>query len=248
MLSPQGLLKGIVSRLLPQISADGTESERAPRMSRYGEFFVSLMAMTKHPLAQEGTYFVAENPTLGTGAAGGVLAAFADATAAFVIQNTLDPSIPNQPNIDLDVMKLMYTVAPASATGLRYAIKLDNASRIPTAGFALLGIAQNVGSVLRASIAKVWAFTGGTLMTVPVSSGSARVVAAGAIGGLPVVGSESMVRFGDIGANSSGNTGGMSPTTPVSIPPGWFAVIYLWWPGNAVTGPSAEYEISWTER
>ena len=243
MLSPQALIKGLVSRLLPQKSLDGPESERAQRLLEYGEGAVSLISSSKHTLSHEGTYFATTNPTLGTAAAGAVLAAFSATVAAFVIQNTQDSGNALAKNIDLDIIKLAYIVAPATATGLEYAVVLDNTSRVPSAGFAVLSPTQ-VGSIIGATIAKIWAFTGAAFMTIPAAGANARTVARGSIPGLPVVGTEHMIRFGADGSNSAGS----AHDTPISIPPTWFAVVYLWWPGNATTGPSAEYLLGHVER
>lgn len=241
MFSPQALMKGLISKLLPSKTPDGAESEGALRLNEYRELIVP---MTRHGLAKDGTYFATNNPALGTTVAGAVLAAFSGTTAAFVVQNTGDPTNPDAKNIDLDLLKLIYTVAPASATGLEYAVQLDNVSRLPTAGFVLLATTLNVGAIIRSTIAKVWAFTGAAFMTVPAAGVNARTVARGSIPGLPVVGTEHQIRFGTDGSSSTAC--GQEP--PVSIPPGWWAVVYLWWPSNAVTGPSMEYLLGAIER
>lgn len=250
MLSPQALFKGIISRVLPNASSDGPEQEGSVRLARYRELFVSFLGSTKHPHAHEGSYFLIPNPAEGTGVAGGILAAFANTTAAFVIQNTADPTTPGAKAIDLDFFKLLYTIAPATATAFRYSVAIDDVSRLPSAGFAKLvgsagvGLASQVGAVINASIANVWAFTGGAFMTVPVPGSNVRYVAKGGVAGLPVVGTEHLVRFGADGLNSGAGT----VDSPVSIPPGKWCVIHLWWPGNATTGPSAEYSVGQIER
>jgi hypothetical protein len=248
--SPQALIKGVVSRILPNATVDGPESEGAPRLMRYRELGVSLLGSTKHPHAHEGSYFLIPNPTEGTGVAGAVLAAFANTTAAFVIQNTADPSAPGAKSIDLDFFKLLYTVAPATATAMRYSVAIDDVSRLPSGGFAKIvgsagtSSANPVGPVINTSIANVWAFTGAAFMTVPAPGSNVRYVAKGGVAGLPVVGTEHLVRFGPDGANSGAGT----IDTPVSIPPGKWCVIHIWWPGNATTGPSAEYSLGQIER
>jgi hypothetical protein len=240
MLSPQALIKGLVSMVLPSKTLDGAESEGAARLNEYREVITPL---SRHGWAKEGTYFATANPTLGTTVAGAVLAAFAATTAAFVFQNTADPSNPLSKNIDLDLIKLAYTIAPATATGMEYAVVLDNVSRVPSAAFALLTPGQ-VGKIINSTIAKVWAFTGGAFMTVPAAGPNVRTVARGSIPGLPVIGTEHMIRFGTDGASSTACV----QDTPISISPGWFAVVYLWWPGNATTGPSMEYLLGHVER
>lgn len=250
MLSPQALIKGLVSRILPNYSVDGPESERAARLLRDGALGISFLQSTKHPNAHEGSYFLIPNPTEGTGVAGGILAAFANTTAAFVIQNTADPSTPGAKSIDLDFMKLLYTVAPATATAMRYSVAIDDVSRLPTGGFAKIvgaagtSSANPAGPVINTSIANAWAFTGGAFATVPVPGPNVRYVAKGAVAGLPVIGTEHLIRFGADGANSGAGT----IDSPVSIPPGKWCVVHLWWPGNATTGPSMEYALGQIER
>ena len=250
-MSLDAIVRGIVARVLPQSFTDG--ADQRVRLSRYGEMQVVQPYRTKHPLADEGSYFTTQNPTLGTALAAGIQTSFSDTVAAFVFLNTADPSQPSSPNLYLDFIKLSFTVAPASATGFRYAIKLDNGNRAPTAGSGQLTGqggspgASPVGPVLRQSVAKIWSFTGAAFMTVPASI-NPRVVASGGIGTLPVVGSEFMIRFGDVGPNAGAAAAGTSHAAPVTVAPGWFAVVHFWFPSNATTGPSIEPDIGWFER
>jgi hypothetical protein len=247
----ENLVKGIVYRVLPGFRGDTTEG--ALRLGRYGEAMVAPIVLTKHPLADEGSYFTTQNPTLGTALQYAVTTSFTDTVGAFVFQNTADPSQPNSPFLYLDFIKLAFTVAPASATGMRYAVKLDSGNRAPTAGSTQLTGqggspgASPTGPIVRQSVSKIWSFTGGASLTVPASV-NARVVALGGIGALPVVGSEFMLRFGDTGPNSGGAASGTSHAAPVVIAPGWFAVVYLWFPSNATTPASVELDIGWYER
>lgn len=204
---------------------------------------------TKHVLADEGSYFVATNPTLGTGVGYGVLAALADTSAAFVFYNNSPVNETLAKRIYLDRIKLATTVAPASSTGWSYAIKLDNgAIRQPTAGQAAITPNPAMGSGPLSTVAKLWAFTGGAVMTVPASSANAVNAARGGGGGLPVVGTELSIQFGGDGSAQSSANAGFSIAPPLIIQPGWYAVFYLWFPSNASTGLSAEYEIGWWER
>jgi hypothetical protein len=239
MLSPQALFKGIISAFLPNKGQDGPEAEGALRLNEYREI---IQQLSRHSWAKEGSYFATPNPTLGTAQAGAISAAFVNTTALFVIYNTQDPSSPTSKNIDLDMVKLQYIVAPASATGFEYAVVLDNVSRQPTAGLIKLTPNQ-VGKIFNTSNAAVWGFQAG-LLTVPAPGQNARTVARGSIPGLPVVGTEHMIQFGLGGPNSAGAT----QEPPVSIPPGFYAVVHGWWPGNAITGPSAEYLLGHIER
>lgn len=250
-MSLETIFRGIVSRALPTALID--QQEGRLRLGRYGEAQVISPFRTKHPLADEGAYFSTQNPALGTALAGPVLTSFSDTTAAFVFYNTTDPAQAGAKNLYLDFIKMAFTVAPASATGMRYAIKLDTGNRAPTGGSTqLTGSggspgASAVGPVVNASIAKVWAFTGGAFMTVPASV-NPRVVGLGGIGALPIVGTEFMIRFGDCGPNAGAVAASTSHAAPVVVPPGQYCVVHLWFPSNAATGPSMELDIGWAER
>lgn len=250
-MSLETILRGIVARALP--SAFGDAQEQRLRLGRYGEAQVVTPFRTKHPLADEGCYFSTQNPSLGTALAAAVQTTYSATIAAFVFQNTADPAQAGAKSLYLDFIKLAFTVAPASATGMRYAVVLDRGNRAPTAGSAQLTGpggspgASSVGPDINAALAKIWAFTGAAFMTVP-SPVSPRIVGTGGIGALPIVGSEFMIRFGDAGPNSGAVAAATSHAAPVVVPPGQFCVVHLWFPANAATGPSIEPDIGWFER
>jgi hypothetical protein len=221
------------------------------RGGRYGSGLVEAVVNSRHLLAEEGSYFTTSNPTPGTALAAPVAAAFADTSAAFLVFNTADVTDPLAPYLFLDQLKLNFTVAPATATGVRLLVRLDHAPRTPTAGSTLLagdgGIpgAVATGPRLFAPVAKVWGFTGGVLMTIPALTTEARTVALGGIDGIPVVGGSRSFVFGQWGAPATGQG---DRCNPVAIPPGWSAALHVWFPGNATTGASLEPELSWWER
>lgn len=250
-MSLETIIRGIVARALPSAFTD--LQEQRLRLGRYGEAQVITPFRTKHPLADEGAYFSTQNPALGTALAAPVLTSYSATTAALVFQNTADPSQAGAKSLYLDFIKLAFTVSPASATGMRYAVVLDTGNRAPTGGSTqLTGSggspgASSVGPVINAAVAKIWAFTGAAFITVP-SPVSPRIVGTGGIGALPIVGSEFMIRFGDTGPNTGAVAAGTSHAAPVIVPPGQFCVLHLWFPSNASTGPSVELDIGWAER
>ena len=89
-------------------------------------------------------------------------------------------------------------------------------------------------------------------MTVPASSSSARVVASGAIGGLPILGDELVVQFGGVDMAPAGTSATasrkVSVAPPVIIGPQQYAVVYQWVPANATTAGQYEYILGWWER
>ncbi len=253
MFSPQTLFKGIVSRLLPQFSQDGSESEKVIRLNSYGEQLAQLIMASQHGMVDEGSFFTTTNPTPGTALALPVAAAFVNTNALYVIYNTADASDPAARNIYLVKIKHIYTVAPATATGSVIRVALDQTNRAPTAGQALLvggGAsanpgAQQPGKTIRQAVAKIWGFTGAAVLTVPAPGPNNKYVALGAIDTIPVIGGERCFIFGGFDTSSSAQTCRMAP---VVVPPGWYCVIHGYFPGNATTGASLEPEIAWFER
>lgn len=243
----------VIAKLLSSIakSPDGTR-DPGQRNGQYGERHVLNIVPTKHLLAEEGSYFVSTNPTIGTGVAAGIQTTFSDTLAAFVIRNT---DVAGGKSIYLDYIKLLCTVAPASATSLQYAGKLEPATpRAATAAVATLTPVNVNGGVAVQPMARIDAFTGGAWETVPAASTSARIVSRGALRGvIAVIGDELILAFGSVdpaggaGAPSSGSRQGGS-AAPVVIPPGGSYTLHLWFPANAATGPSFEYEIGHYER
>jgi hypothetical protein len=246
------LFKLRISRRLPQSDVDGAREGEPARGLRYGEQAIVPIVRTEHPLAEEGSLFTTQNPTPGTALAAPVAASFADTSAFFHLFNEADVNDPAAVSLLLKTLKLAFTVAPASATGMRYLVRLDNVVRTPTAGLTLLAAktgsaapgAAQPGPNLRGSVARVWAFTGAAQLTLPAVSASGKVVATGGIDGLPVVGGERTIVFG----GDVASTGQTSRANAVVIPPGWSCAIHIWFPSNAATGASVEPELSWAER
>lgn len=243
----------VIAKLLSAIakSPDGTR-DPGQRNSAYGERHVLSVVPTKHLIAEEGSYFVTTNPTPGTTVAAAVQAAFSDTVAAFVIRNT---DVSGGKSIFLDYIKLMVSVAPASAVSAQYAGKLEPSTpRAATAGNAA-PVPQNAnGGVATKAMAAIDAFTGAAFLTVPAASTNARLVSRGALRGvIPVVGDELVLGFGAV--DPAGGAGGPSTgsrqggnAAPVVIPPGGSYTLHVWFPSNATTGLSAEYEIGHWER
>ena len=130
--SPQALIKGIVSRILPPPNPDGYNSDVALRLDSYGNLMTSPVVRKAHTLADEGNYFIANNGQ--TAIAPPTATAFVATTPTMILMN-LDPS----KRLYLDYIKLTTVTAytAASGTGPMYAtIVLDNtvASRYTSGG------------------------------------------------------------------------------------------------------------------
>lgn len=232
--------------------ADGAYNANR-RTTPYGEQYTALLFSTKHGLAEEGSYFMSTNPTIGTAVAGAVSATFVDTVAFFVIQNT---GAAGGPFVFPDFLRLRPTVAPASATNWLYALKLEPSSlRTPSAGNATITPVNTNGLSTLAPVARLQAFTGGANLTVAAATSSARTIANGVISGvIPVINDELVISFGstDPGSTMAGPTATASrraaAAAPVAIPPGGSLTIAMWGLSNAATGISAEYEMGHWER
>lgn len=239
------------SRPSPALS-DGTANPR-PRSTPYGEQYAQLLFSTKHGLAEEGSYFMSTNPTIGTAVAGAVSATFVDTVAFFVIQNT-GPA--GGVMVFPDFLRMRPTVAPASATNWLYALKLEPSSlRTPSAGNATITPVNTNGQSATAALCRLQAFTGAANLTVAAATTNARILGNGVISGvIPVVNDELVISFGstDPASSAAGPTATASRRSaaagPIAIPGGGSLTIAMWGLSNAATGISAEYEFGHWER
>jgi len=107
------------ARAVPSPQSDQKAPVTNVRGGRYGEQYVLPLIPTKHLLADEGSYFIATNPTPGTALAYNVQAAFSDTVPLFYVQNNDSKANPFGKRLYLDYIKLICTTAPASSTGTR---------------------------------------------------------------------------------------------------------------------------------
>jgi hypothetical protein len=120
--SPQALVKGIVSRTLPDPNPDGFNNDVAMRLGTYGELTVQPVIRKQHVLADEGAYYILHNNQ--TAIAPPTATAFVATTPTMVITN-LDPS--KRMYIDYISLTVVTAFTAASGTGPMYgAIVLDN--------------------------------------------------------------------------------------------------------------------------
>jgi hypothetical protein len=242
---------GRVSQRLPQPVRTGLNTDI--RLSIYGDQIVKLLGTGKHTLADEGSYFCTTNPTIGTALAYGVITAFSDTAALFILANSSNDSDQGLVRVYPDYLRIIPTVAPASATSGQFAIKLDSAIRAPTANNVALTIANPNMDISQqsASAARAWAASGGTA-TVPAASAVARTVSRGVIRSvIPAIGDELVIAFGqaDIAGGVSGaNARVVCQAPPCVLGPQDTMVVYVWFPANATTALSFEMEAGWWER
>lgn len=251
---------GRVSKLLPQALADNTDTDL--RLSRYGEQVAIPLVPTKHALADEGSYFVATNPTPGTGIQlNANVNAFSDTNALFVINNTEQAASAQAKRIYLDYLKLLLlATAPTGTVSMEFALKRSTISREPTtaANRTLLVPANLAGASSRATIARVMSYANAGAMTVPASLLSDPVLSrARIVTSLGIAGDEYLVKFGGddmsvvqglTAARAAAVARIATSTPPIIVEPGEWLVIHMWWLTSATTAATFEFELAWWER
>jgi hypothetical protein len=170
MLSPQALIKGLVSRALPSINFDSLNTDVALRLGRYGEAYNQPLVRKAHNLADEGSYFTANNGQTGLAEANNT--AFT-ATAPFLV--IFNGNAAGGPNVYVDYLALVTTAAGSAASGLtaiQAAAVIDNGNRLGSGGTTLTLNNVNLNSGLTAPNVVV---TAGT-PTATAASPAARMV------------------------------------------------------------------------
>lgn len=241
-----------IARALPQPYQDNPSGGPGTRAGRYGEVVTSDLVgvNSKHQYADEGIYFSATNPTPGSAIAFAVNAS-SDFTKSFMLFKNTAAS--GGKRMYLDYVKVLPTTAPASATSMQFAIQVDTAgvNRYTSGGTTVSGINVNgdsdttsVGQVIYATSAVITTAAAGPNVRL-VSRGVARSV-------IPAVLDEIVIQFGGLAdaGSSSGTTAGRSAVTapPIIVGPQEFAVLNVWFPSNAITALSYEFECGWWER
>src|SRR5216683_5683378 len=117
MLAPSALVRGIVSRMLPQVNPDTPQVDAPLRIARYGEQYTVPLVRKQHGLADEGTFFGVNN-----NAQSGILSSpatgFVATTPCMVVFNTDVATNPNYKRIYLDSLMLNTTVVGSAGSGL----------------------------------------------------------------------------------------------------------------------------------
>lgn len=212
------------------------------------------LAGARQMLAANGKYFVATNPTPGTAVVCGTVTAFsATADGLFTISNGGGNG---GPNIQLDYLKLMMSgTAPTATTVMRGAVFVESSIVAPSAGNVVVA-AKNVLPTGPGSVATVNAFSS-AMCTIPAAVGTRSLVSNFQIPtSLGVTGDEYLIGFGGEPVGGAGQLTAVrataparlvTSTTPVTIPPGYTAIIDWWWLTQATNGPSFEFELAWAE-
>jgi hypothetical protein len=211
-----------------------------------------------HAAADEGSFFVALNPTSGTGIATTTSvvddAATASATHAqnvpvMYIQNGYNAGDPNGKSIYLKYLRMIVTAAPTSATDWYMSIRSDTTPRYTSGGSLIVPANINTGS----AVASAAIIRFGAVVTTPLPSAASRLLARAEVqSSIPVVKDQWMFTFGDqtMPTNILTATGAKNinvPSGPIIVGPGCNIAIGMWGTANA-GAPAWEFELGYVER
>lgn len=133
--------KGLVEEALPSATSD--QAWRGERLDKYGGQFVMPIGAFPQALAVEGSYFVATNPTSGTGLIGIAASTALDDLETFLhIRNTSSTK-----KVYLHYLHLKVTAAGTNGTTFGCVMKGDRgASRFTSGGATITAINPNMAS------------------------------------------------------------------------------------------------------
>lgn len=245
-----------VDRTKPHPELDGQDVD--PRLSRYREIAVVPSIITKHPLADEGSYFTTNNAQTGIATAAAVVA-FAAANPFLAIYNGSNPSDDFAQRIYLDYLTLMVTAAGTAGTSVQCAIVKDRGNRYVSGGTDLTPAIANAGPTSQGSLTRVWA--GNLVASTPttnaktlVGNRTLKVMTAPA----PTVGDQYTLRCGaaNMAENLIYSNAGTTLTQvlnatqsipPMVLGPDESLLFYLWIVTQSGASSYAP-EVSWWER
>jgi hypothetical protein len=239
MAGAEALIKGLISRFLPQQRQENDRDGMPVRASLYGDQHVLPIFTKQHGLGDEGSsYCLAGTP--GTGIATiAALTSLVDTSPFIIVQNIATTA--SKMRAYLDMLKLICTAAGTAGTALRYAVKVGPSRTAPTGADSAFNGAtpQNTNADdSRASIVRVYA---GALVA-PAAQAGTRLLGAGLLkSAIPVANDQYVLNFG---ANDPS-----APATqvdrhdahpPVIIGPGQSAFIHIWLPSQSA---ASSYEV-----
>lgn len=154
-----------INRIKGTRNADGTTTQAPYRTGSYGEAYVMPVGVGRVTLADEGSYFVAQNATVGTQLTGHVAPAIADTNTKSIIHGYNSGS----KYVYLDYITLTTVVANASATAVDFLAYTDlKGSSCLTSGGTALTAVYNTLSDSTATSGMNW--TAGACVTAPATN------------------------------------------------------------------------------
>jgi len=242
-----------VSSLKPAATPDGKIPAPNARGGRYLEQYVMTIIPNKSTLADEGSYFTANNGQTGQATAANVPLVFSANVPNFIVYNTATPGISTSPKIYLDYVLWAVSAAPTGTTSVQFAVVRDIGNRLSsvgTGGATLTPIRSN--SAGPSSIAAI--SSGGQMVATTATSSAVTFVGNRILrGSIPIVNDVYILQFGSV--DSVATTVGtiaaathiLEPLPPLVINPNESALIYLWYPGMSAAQTNLP-EIGWYER
>ena len=254
-ISPFSVLRGYVSKLLPQANPDSPGTDVGVRVDRYGGMLVGAVSPSDYSDADEGSSFIIRTPTIGTGLVQvAAQTAFSDTAPNFYLVNTESTTSGIGKTIALRSLRLLTTAAMTSATAIQYVFTLDPILRSVTTNHMDWYNSTNASAVAPPQVyntnlsSPLPSFTfamqdSATASVVTARSSQAIVVARGTIGGLNIVGDVMQINFGSYEsgglpatAEAAGQPGIRVVTEPpVLVPPGYTLVGHIWAPASAAS-------------
>jgi hypothetical protein len=237
-----------VSRTLPTPRVQDGNAITQERYNGYQEKFVSPVIEKMYPLADEGSYYTALNPTPGTGVAGAAAPTTFDNTKPYILMRNQAPTGSGL-RIKLDYIKLVVTAAGTGGTTNYATHQLDAGAGYTSGGSTLTPNSPNV-DLVNASQALIYAGA-----VVATAGASPRTVAHQLVRPvIPVVGDTLYFVFGSqapgfVGLPIEGTLicERAIPCPPVVLGPGeWYKLVL--WRASQSAAASYEVEMAWWER
>ena len=212
------------------------------------------IAGQRQAAAALGKYFVATNPTPDTAVVTGTVTAFsATANGLFTIYNNAGAG---GANIQLDYLSLMLRgTAPTATLVQKLQVFMESVQVTPSAGNVAV-TPRNLLPNGAASIAVVNGYSAAS-MTIPAVVGVRTLVSNAQLAtNLGITGDTYTYYFGGdpVGGQTFANAARSAAaarlsvnTTPVTIPPGYTAIVDWYWASQATNGANFEFEFSWFE-
>ena len=248
MSADQVLSCGRILATLPAKSTDSETVEAAMRLNAYRELVVREQGL--YGLSEEGSLFVATNPTISTGMLWVAAQTAYSATAVnFHIQNT---DVIGGKSARLKSLKLIATAAATSTTAVHYAVSLDPVARtLSTDNTAAITPKNCNGGVSNTCPILVNAQNSASVSALSAASPGNRILARGCMGGLNIIGEEFVLNFGvqmggamtPTAVDAAGQPGRRCNSAPaIIVPPGASCSIHIWSPAAAAS-MAPEFEL-----
>lgn len=249
---PDVIFSGLTAEALQSAPRQPDEAEQPMRFGSRGEIIAQNLFNGTAGLAMEGSYFVAQTATPGTGIAitAAAQTTFSD-TAAIMSINNLDtnPFISGQGKcIYLDFVQILVTTVPTSETSDHIAHRIDLSSR-GSGGTAITGRPVH-GGFGTLPIAQVL-----LLPTVAAAGTNIRNLGRNVLRTqIPVLFDQYIIKFGSQENAGGGVSAGSAASSVITVyapqvvvPPGWSYVMNSWGIARAAA-MSAEVTVGWFER